>query len=91
MKEDLCDIPFYGENHQFHLGQPLYVRGDDRNCWIPIGFYRAMWSEWYCVAFKEGDMERIEHNIPLSWLSDLAPGEKRYENVVRMDDYKGRR
>lgn len=86
--ETLCDFPFYGEGHRFHIGQPLWVFGDKKNCWIPIGFYRAMWSEWYCVAHREGDGSLKEHNIPLSWLTDLLPGEKRYNNVVMMDDYR---
>lgn len=86
--ETTATIPPYGENHPFNCGQPLWVYGDNVNCWIAQGFYRNMLSEWYCVAVPEDNLVAQPRNIPCSWLTAQMPGEPRYDNVVFLKDYR---
>lgn len=71
----------------YNLGQPVWIHGDAVT-WIVIGIFKAMWSEWFVAAVPENELDAQPCNIPFSWLTDLAPGEKRLSNVVQFSHYR---
>lgn len=82
--------------HSFDLGQPLWVHGDDGNCWIPIAFFRAGWSEWYAACVPEDNLTGEPYNFPCSWLTGIMPGEPEWAadgishtaQIINLDDYR---
>lgn len=89
--QEIADLP--NQKHPFHIGQPLFVHGDDMNTWIAIGFYKSMLSEWYAVVVPESDLTASPSYIPCSWLCDTMPGEPDWvvegkNNVVYLSDYR---
>lgn len=80
--------------HPFDLGQPLYLRTDvlgdtiDVCAYIAVGFFKATWSEWFVATVPENQLESAPINFPVSWMTDISPGEPRYANVIRLSDYR---
>lgn len=87
-EEALAAVANAGQKEpEFSVGQPAWIHGDPTT-YIIIGLFRAMWSERYAAAVPEDKLDSQPVNIPCSWLSDLMPGEPRYDNIIRLSDYR---